>query len=179
MDNTANDRTALTRRGFLKAASLAAGAGALGGLRLEAGAEPIGRADGPPDKDGLDIVIFLYDGMTVLDAVGPYEVLRFLPGARVRFAAKKAGPVRPDSGIAVLHAAHAIADMDRADILVLPGGDAGRPAQDKDVLEWVRRIHETTKWTTSVCVGSIILGAAGLLKGLEATSHWNTMEALP
>ncbi|HJQ70795.1 MAG TPA: DJ-1/PfpI family protein [Blastocatellia bacterium] len=126
----------------------------------------------------LDVVIYLYNRMTVLDAIGPYEVLRCVPGARVRFAAKKAGLVRPDSGLQMLNAEHAIADIDAADVLIVPGGDMTAEMQDKEVLDWIRRLHAKTRWTTSVCTGSLILGAAGLLKGLQATTYWNTMPYL-
>ena len=125
-----------------------------------------------------DVVIYLYNRMTALDAVGPYEVFRCVPGFQVRFAAKHAGLVQTDSGLEMLNAEFGIADIETADILVVPGGDASTQINDQDVLQWIRRLHATTKWTTSVCVGSLILGAAGLLKGLEATTHWNTMEAL-
>jgi transcriptional regulator GlxA family with amidase domain len=125
-----------------------------------------------------DVVIYLYNRMTALDAVGPYEVFRCVPGFQVRFAAQHAGLVQTDSGLEMLNAEYGIADIDTADILVVPGGDASTQINDQDVLQWIRRLHATTKWTTSVCVGSLILGAAGLLKGLQATSYWNTLEAL-
>jgi transcriptional regulator GlxA family with amidase domain len=125
-----------------------------------------------------DVVIYLYNRMTALDAVGPYEVFRCVPGFQVRFAAKHAGLVQTDSGLEMLNAEFGIADIETADILVVPGGDASTQINDEDVLQWIRRLHATTKWTTSVCVGSLILGAAGLLKGLQATSYWNTLEAL-
>lgn len=117
--------------------------------------------------------------MTAFDAICPYDILSGIPNSSVRFAAKERGLVRMDSRMLSLHADYAIRDINAADILVLPGGGA-TPAQmqDKEVLEWVRRIHEKSKWTTSVCTGSLILAAAGLLKGLEATTHWAAMEAL-
>ncbi|MGA9768253.1 MAG: DJ-1/PfpI family protein [Blastocatellia bacterium] len=126
----------------------------------------------------LNVVIYLYNRMTVLDAIGPYEVLRCVPGARVRFAAKKAGIIQPDSGLQMLNAEHAISDVTDADILVVPGGDPTAQLGDKEVLEWIRRLHEKTKWTTSVCTGSLILGAAGLLKGLQATTYWSSLDNL-
>jgi transcriptional regulator GlxA family with amidase domain len=125
-----------------------------------------------------NIVIYLYYRMTALDAIGPYEVFRCVPGAEVRFAAKHPGLIKTDSGLEMLNAEFGINDIDGADILLVPGGDAALQTKDQEVLQWIRRLHETTKWTTSVCVGSLILGAAGLLKGLQATTHWNTMEAL-
>jgi transcriptional regulator GlxA family with amidase domain len=137
------------------------------------GAKPV--VNTPP----LEIVFYLYPGMTALDAVGTYEALRGLPNSRIRFAAKETGLVRMDSQVLSLNAEHAIRDINAADILVLPGG-LTTPAQmqDREVLAWVRKIHEKSKWTTSVCSGSLILAAAGILKGLEATSHWLALDAL-
>ena len=160
------------RRAFLKTAPIAvAGLSALGGSRTQALA---GERE-KPVSNTLDVVIYLYNRMTVLDAIGPYEVMRCVPNARVRFAAKKAGLVQPDSGLQMLNAEHAIAEIDSADVLIVPGGDMTAQMNDKDVLDWIRRLHNKTRWTTSVCTGSLILGAAGLLKGLQATTYWNTM----
>jgi transcriptional regulator GlxA family with amidase domain len=127
----------------------------------------------------LEVVIYLYPGMTALDAVGTYEALRGLPDSNIRFVAKEKGLVRMDSQVLNLNAEFSIRDIKTADILVLPGG-LTTPAQmqDKDLLAWVRQIHEKSKWTTSVCSGSLILAAAGLLKGLDATSHWAALDAL-
>lgn len=128
----------------------------------------------------MDIVIYVYDGLTALDAVGPYEVLSRLPGARVRFVAEQAGDVRTDTGFLRLEAEAGIGEVDRADILLVPGSTIGflRQTKKRPVLDWVRRVHETTAWTTSVCSGSVILGAAGLLEGLRATSHWGAINLL-
>src|SRR5688572_18242846 len=98
-------------------------------------------------RRSTDVVIFLYDRMTALDAIGPYEVLRCVPGVRVRFVAKTAGLVRPDSGLQMLNVEHSIGDVTSTDILLVPGGDASGPLQDQDVLDWIRRIDRTTKWT--------------------------------
>jgi transcriptional regulator GlxA family with amidase domain len=127
----------------------------------------------------LDIAILLFDRFTALDAVGPYEVLRSAPRAAVRFVARQAGPTRTDAGSLAIIADHSIEEIDSADILVVPGGP-GQVAlmSDADTLDWVRRIHSTTRWTTSVCTGSLVLGAAGLLKGLRATSHWLALDEL-
>jgi putative intracellular protease/amidase len=127
----------------------------------------------------VEIVAFVFEGLTALDIVGPYEVLQRVPGARVRFVGPVAGPVRTDNGMLALHADTAIAEVDRADVLVVPGGFATRQLEgDATVLEWIRRVHETTQWTTSVCTGSMLLAAAGLLGGLEATTHWLQLERL-
>ncbi|MDP9441831.1 MAG: DJ-1/PfpI family protein [Actinomycetota bacterium] len=114
--------------------------------------------------------------MTVLDAIGPYEVLSRLPGASVTFCAAAAGPVRNDSGSLALVADAAMAEVTAADILVVPGGPGTRETMhDPQVHEWVRTVDRTTRWTTSVCTGSLILGGAGLLKGVRATGHWMTL----
>jgi len=117
--------------------------------------------------------------LTALDAVGPYEVLSRIPGARVKFVAKEPGPNRTDVGSLALVADYSLDQVPSPDIIVVPGGP-GQTAlmNDERVLKWIRRAHEGSKWTTSVCTGSLILGAAGLLKGLRATSHWLAYDAL-
>jgi putative intracellular protease/amidase len=127
----------------------------------------------------MDIAILLFDRFTALDAVGPYEVLRNLPGATVTFVAKEVGPVRTDSRALAITADKAIRDVPSADIVVIPGGPGQSDFMaDEEILGWIRRVHETTQWTTSVCTGSLLLGAAGLLDGLDATSHWTALEQL-
>jgi putative intracellular protease/amidase len=130
-------------------------------------------------ETSLNIVIPIFPGFTALDAIGPYEVLRMLPGATVTFAATETGVQRTDSGAVGLHADAVLSDIDSADILVVPGGPGTRPLMKDDaMLDWVRAIHQTTQWTTSVCTGSLVLAAAGLLDGLEATTHWGAVELL-
>jgi putative intracellular protease/amidase len=126
----------------------------------------------------LDIVIPIYDDFTALDAIGPYEVLSRV-GGRVRFVAREAGPVRTDNGMLHVVAEASMDDVRSADVLVVPGGVATRPlTQDAFWLEWLREVDASSTWTTSVCTGSLLLGAAGLLKGLRATSHWLELETL-
>ena len=121
----------------------------------------------------MDIVIPIFPDFTALDAVGPYEVLRSLPDAKVVFAAAERGLIRTDSQFIGLHADAALSEIDAADVLVVPGGWGTRAAmRDEALLDWVRRIHATTRYTTSVCTGSLVLGGAGLLTGLDATTHW-------
>jgi putative intracellular protease/amidase len=128
----------------------------------------------------MDIVILIYERFTALDAVGPYEVLRNLPGATVTFVAKEVGPVRTDSGALAITADAALRDVSSADVVVIPGGPGQADfMQDAELLSWLRAIDRTTQWTTSVCTGSLLLGAAGLLEGKEATSHWTALEHLP
>ena len=121
----------------------------------------------------MQIAIPLYERFTALDAIGPYEVLSRLPGAKVTFIASQAGPVRTDNDMLALHADAALADMPSPDILVVPGGFGTRALLgDEEMLSWIRAAHETSTWTTSVCTGSLLLAAAGLLDGLEAATHW-------
>jgi putative intracellular protease/amidase len=127
----------------------------------------------------MKIAIPIFDSVTALDAVGPYEVLSRLPGAELKFVGFTPGPVRTDNGMLSLHAELALEDFAEPDILVIPGGfGTRRLMKDVRMLDWVRAVHETTEWTTSVCTGSLVLGAAGLLEGLEATTHWAAMETL-
>lgn len=126
----------------------------------------------------MDIVFLFYHGMTALDAVGPYELFWRLPDASVRCAALKPGPITT-GGVLKLEADSALSDITTADILCVPGGQKATSLKDyPEILEWVRVIDATTTWTTSVCTGSLILGAAGLLKGIPATTHWAVMDRL-
>lgn len=127
----------------------------------------------------MDIVIPLFDRFTALDAVGPYEVLSRLPGAEVRFAAAEPGLKKSDAGGFALEAPHALGDIDATEVLVVPGGPGTRDLiHDKTLTDWIRDVHPTTTWTTSVCTGSLLLAAAGLLDGVPATTHWSAMELL-
>lgn len=127
----------------------------------------------------MNIVIFLYDNMTALDVIGPYEVLARLPEAQVKFVAETKGVVRTDMKSLGLVADYSIDEIDSADIFLV-GGGPGDPAvrENNRVIQWVQRIHETTTWTTSVCTGSLILAQAGLLNGKQATSHFAAIETL-
>jgi putative intracellular protease/amidase len=128
----------------------------------------------------MRIVIPLFEGFTSLDAIGPFDVLNRLHDAEVVFAALEPGEVRNENGQLGITADAALADIDHCDIVVVPGGPGTRRLLNPDApyLDWLRRAHETTTWTTSVCSGSLLLGAAGLLKGLDATSHWSVVELL-
>jgi len=127
----------------------------------------------------MDIAILLYDRLTALDAIGPYEVLSRLPGARVTFVAEDSGPKRTDNGQLALMADASLAELAHPEIVLVPGGPgevaarAGGPA-----LEWLRAAHQTSTWTTSVCTGSLVLAAVGLLDGKRATSHWLALDEL-
>ena len=127
----------------------------------------------------MNTAILLYDGFTALDAIGPYEVLSRLPGARVTFVAAEPGPVRTDNRMLTVHAERSLDELAAPDVVLVPGGPgevaarAGGPA-----LDWLRAAHETSTWTASVCTGSLILAAAGLLDRKRATSHWLALEQL-
>ncbi|MBG0850993.1 DJ-1/PfpI family protein [Streptomyces spinoverrucosus] len=127
----------------------------------------------------MQIAIVLYDGFTALDAVGPYETLGRLPDAETVFVAERTGPVRADTGNLALTADQTLADVPAPDIVVVPGGPDQAPQMANDtLLDWLRTADAGTTWTTSVCTGSLILAAAGLLRGRRATSHWLTLEEL-
>jgi putative intracellular protease/amidase len=127
----------------------------------------------------MQIAILLYDRFTALDAIGPYEVLSRLSGAEVIFAAERPGPVRTDTGMLSITADAALADLPHPDIVLVPGGP-GQEAQldDGPVHDWLRAADAATSWTTSVCTGSLLLAAAGLLTGRRATSHWLAVDRL-
>jgi transcriptional regulator GlxA family with amidase domain len=126
----------------------------------------------------VQIAIPLFDGLTALDAVGPYEVLSRPPGWDVVFVAAETGPKRTDNAVLALTADASLADLPRPDIVVVPGGIGTRSSANDDVVEWIRSVHEHTRWTTSVCTGSLLLGKAGVLEGLRATTHWLSLEML-
>jgi len=127
----------------------------------------------------MQIAILIFDKLTALDAIGPYEVLRSVPGWEVKFVGPEKGPVRTDSGALGLSADFGLDEVNAADMVLVPGGEGNRTLLDDEaVLEWLRRIDQGSKWTTSVCTGSLVLAAAGLLKGRRATCHWAFLEQL-
>jgi putative intracellular protease/amidase len=127
----------------------------------------------------MNIAIVLYDKFTALDAIGPYEVLSRLPGARVTFLAPEAGPVTTDNGMLTIIAERSLAEVTQADIVLVPGGPGEVAARAGGAtLDWLRQADRTSTWTTSVCTGSLILAAAGLLDRKRATSHWLALDAL-
>ncbi|OKH94665.1 DJ-1/PfpI family protein [Streptomyces uncialis] len=175
-----------SRRGVLRgAAAVTLGTGFAAGATAGTAAAVGGtaRADEPVsgasarERSGrrLDVAVLLYDGFTALDAVGPYETLCRVPGVRVTMVARRAGPVRTDTGELSVTAERSLREMPRADVLLVPGGgERGTTTTmaDAGTLDWIRRVHRRSTWTTSVCTGALILGAAGLLRGLPATTHW-------
>lgn len=127
------------------------------------------------------ILIYIYDGITALDAIGPYESLSRLPGVEIRFVGKRRGPVRTGDGFLGLHADSGINDEIKADILIVPGGRRSgiqREVNEDRVLGWMAVLDGVTKRTCSVCTGSLILGAAGLLEGRRASTHWGARNNL-
>jgi putative intracellular protease/amidase len=127
----------------------------------------------------MNIAIPVFDHITALDAIGPYEVLSRLPDAKVTFIAEETGPKRTENGMLALTADATFDDIPDPEIIVVPGGFGTRARmEDETMLAWIRRAHETSQWTTSVCTGSLVLAAAGILDGLEATTHWLALEML-
>jgi transcriptional regulator GlxA family with amidase domain len=127
----------------------------------------------------VQIALALYDRFTALDIMGPYQVLNQFPGAEVVFVADHRGPIHDDSALTAIAEA-AFDEVTAPDVIVLPGGlITRRMARDgAPVIDWAKAVHPTTTWTTSVCTGSILLGAAGILDGLDATSHWMALQQL-
>ncbi|MBV8862044.1 MAG: DJ-1/PfpI family protein [Mycobacterium sp.] len=125
------------------------------------------------------IAIVTYPGVTALDFMGPYEVLRWLPDTEIRFVWHESGPITADSGVLVTLATHSFAETQSPDVMLVPGGMTTiEHARDEVLLDWVRQAHRSATWTASVCSGSIILAAAGLLNGKRATSHWMALPML-
>ena len=127
----------------------------------------------------MKIAILLFDRFTALDAIGPYEVLARIPEAELSFVATEAGELRSDTGALMIAVERTIDQVPDPDIVLVGGGEGNRPLlRDERVLGWLRAAHETSTWTTSVCTGSLVLGAAGILRGKRATSHWAHRERL-
>ena len=120
----------------------------------------------------VHIAIPLFPGVTALDAVGPYEVLQRVPEIDVVFIGHKLGLVRADNEMLGMQIDATFEDLPTPDVIVFPGGDTAPLMGDARVLEWLRTAHRSSTWTTSVCTGSLVLAAAGLLRGRTATTHW-------
>ena len=127
----------------------------------------------------MDIAIPMYDRFTALDAIGPDEVLSRLPDARVTWLAHEPGLVRTDNHMLAIEATAAFEDLPAPDVIVVPGGTGTRALlEDERLLAWLRGAHASSTWTTSVCTGSLLLAAAGILDGVPATTHWLELETL-
>ena len=128
----------------------------------------------------MQIAIGLYPGFTALDAIGPYQVFTNLPDVDVVVCAARTGDLADDNGLLHFDIAHTFDDVRAPDVLLVPGGLVTRKlARDGDpIVDWIRAAHPHTTYTTSVCTGALLLGAAGVLDGLRATTHWIAYEAL-
>lgn len=127
----------------------------------------------------MEVAIPLFDRFTALDAIGPYQVLSMLPGATVRFLAADPGAVRTDDGMLTVVAEGRYEDVSAPEVVVVPGGPGTRAMlADERLLEWVRAAHSSSRYTTSVCTGSLVLAAAGLLDGTDAATHWLARDEL-
>lgn len=128
----------------------------------------------------MRIVFFLYEGLTALDVIGPHDVLSRLPEVDAVSVSPTGATVTADTGVLGLTPSAAMADVTTADVLVVPGGTAGTvaAAADEEILSWIRTIAADATWVTSVCTGALILGAAGLLDGRRATTHWAAIDLL-
>lgn len=127
----------------------------------------------------MQIAALLFPRLTALDVVGPYEVLQRLPGATVTFVGHRRGPVRTDNGFLGLEVDAELEEIAGPDVVIVPGGVGTRALMtDERVHAWLRTAHATSRFTTSVCTGSLVLGAAGLLTGLTATTHWGARSTL-
>jgi len=126
----------------------------------------------------MNITFLFYNGMTALDAIGPHEILARLPGATIYRASLQSGSIQAGAGLTLI-TEYALSDITETDILVVPGGGSATSLRNyPEILTWIKKIHTTTTWTTSVCTGSLILGAAGVLSGVQATTHWAVMDRL-
>ena len=128
----------------------------------------------------MDIAIVAFDNMAALDAIGPFEVLAHLPDATLHWVGLETGVVRTEENSGVgINIDELLEDVPNPDIIVVPGGHGEQALRDDDrFMTWLKTAHETTTWTTSVCTGSLLLGAAGLLNGKRATSHWLALDTL-
>jgi transcriptional regulator GlxA family with amidase domain len=128
----------------------------------------------------MQTVIALYPGFTALDFVGPYSILSNVPGTTTTLAAVEPGVVSDDNGLLHLRVDTALADVPAPDVLLVPGAPVVnvRAAIETPLVDWVRTAHPSTTWTTSVCTGALVLGAAGVLEGLRATTHWLSYDEL-
>lgn len=122
----------------------------------------------------MNIAIALFNEVTALDAIGPYEVLQRVPGTQLVFVGHGKGEVRTDNGFLGLTVDRVFEEVPSPDVIVIPGGVGTRAlVRDERILSWIRSAHETSRYTTSVCTGSLLLAAAGVLSGLDATTHFS------
>ena len=128
----------------------------------------------------MNVVIYVYDGMTMLDAIGPYEILRNVKETDIKFVSKEKGEIKADTHFIHINSKYSIDEISKADVLIIPGSSIAfvREMKDEKVLNWIKKIDLSTQKTVSVCTGSIILASTGLLKNKKATSHWKAVNML-
>jgi transcriptional regulator GlxA family with amidase domain len=126
----------------------------------------------------MEVAVLIFDNVNALDVVGPCEVLSKIPDIVIKYASKEPGPKQTDIGIKLV-ADYSLEDISKPDILLIPGGIGVTTAiNDSCIIDWVQQIHKTTTWTASVCTGAMLLGRAGILKGLKATTHWTSLQKI-
>ena len=126
----------------------------------------------------MEIAVLLFDNVNALDVVGPCEVLSKIPDTAIKYVAKEPGPKKTHAQIKLI-ADYALKDISKPDILLIPGGEGLKSIiGDEQIINWIINCHKTTKWTVSVCTGALVFGAAGILKGLKATTHWVQLPCL-
>lgn len=126
----------------------------------------------------MQIAIPLFDKITVLDAVGPYEILSRVPGYEVVFVGAEKRPYTSENGMLRLIADATLDEVPDPEVVLVPGGYGVFPEMDGPIVPWIQKVHETSTRTTSVCTGSLLLGHAGVLDGLTATTHWYWLDRL-
>jgi putative intracellular protease/amidase len=128
----------------------------------------------------MQIAIPIYDGFTALDAIGPYDVLSRVPEAEVVFVAEEPGVKRTESGMAGVTADLSLAEVSEPDVIVVPGGTGNRHLlhPENGLVRWIAEVHPGTRYTTSVCTGSLLLAQAGVLDGIDAATHWAARDRL-
>ncbi|MFF9900477.1 DJ-1/PfpI family protein [Streptomyces longispororuber] len=167
-----------TRRTLLRSTAATA---ALATAGVTARAPAAHATPGRPTDKGPRIGILLYDGYSLLDPTGPAEILARVPGASVTMVAERRGPVRTDTGDVAVVAERSLDEAGRLDVLLVPGaGNRGTigAMENQALLKWIRAANRHTRFTTSVCTGSLVLAAAGLLDGRRATTYWASAEYL-
>ncbi|MGH3278606.1 MAG: DJ-1/PfpI family protein [Trebonia sp.] len=130
-----------------------------------------GNGGGQQQPKPVTIAFVLYPGFTALDIIGPFQVLAYIPGHQAAFVAAEPGPVTDDTGRCPLIASTSLDQLTAPDVVII-GGSLSTKEPDPRLVDWLRQVHPTTTWTTSVCTGSIYLAAAGILDGQDATTHW-------
>jgi putative intracellular protease/amidase len=181
MENIKYASTEITRRQFTAAGFATTLAGLASSVKAGIASEPsAGESSARVVDLNTTVTILLFPGVTLLDAIGPYEMLHRVPGFEVRFVAERIGPVLADSGLVAVDANASIGDVDQTDVLLIPGGGIGvrEASENANLMRWIREIDRRSIYTTSVCTGSLILARAGFLSGRKATTHFALKEML-